>query len=281
LRVAGWLVAYIALFAIHSWFERWLIARFLNQAWAPILLPGTHFWRRSSRTADRMRGALVGGLLAGGLLASAVIPLAPGVGPLADANAGALYALAATVFLVLASPEHLAQDRSAKVLLTALPLILILLTVTATGGALGAHGEGSLRLDRLIEAQAGWNGLRWIGILQPLGLLLWLSGISFLLRGAGMRPTLAGQVARFTCALLSAALFLGGWQGPFVHRAAWLGLLYTGAKVLCLTFIWSWAAVSLPRRSLSRHIETVWLLHAPLCALNLVVTAIIVAVGSL
>jgi NADH-quinone oxidoreductase subunit H len=154
------------------------------------------------------------------------------------------------------------------------------LAVVTTGGALSPNGEGSLRLDRLIDAQAGWSGMRWIGILQPLALLLWLSCTSFVLRGLEAQQTLVGQVTRLNCALLGAALFMGGWQGPFVDRVAWLGVTYTSAKVLCFTFAWTWIAASLPRRALLRHTEVTWQLYVPLSALNLLITAIVVAVGS-
>jgi NADH-quinone oxidoreductase subunit H len=81
-------------------------------------------------------------------------------------------------------------------------------------------------------------------------------------------------VTLLNLALLTSALFLGGWQGPFVGGLGWLGLLYTLLKVLCLTFVQTWVATSVPRVGIGRWMQTAWMVYTPLSALNLMITAV-------
>jgi NADH-quinone oxidoreductase subunit H len=285
-QLATWLVVYLLILTIRSWFERWLVARFQNRRGDMRLIPPM-VWTYKS--------ALYTLVAIGGILAGALIPLAPqmqvGEQQLAfhlfgQADAGVLYALSAlwmgAKLLAIAkagSPadqtwvRHLADTT----LLYALPVVLIALSLIVTSGAVNPRGEGTLHLSTLIGLQNRWAGFRWLGILQPLALGLWLVCTWELFQGAQTRATLAGQVLSLNVVLLTGALFLGGWQGPFVERWGWLGILYTLSKVLFLTFVHTWVAASTPRAALARRMQIVWRICTPLSALNLVVTAVVVA----
>jgi NADH:ubiquinone oxidoreductase subunit H len=288
-HLAIWLVFYLLLLIIHWWFERWLLARFQNRR-ASVPLVSPFDWS--------YKGVLYTLVALGGILTGALIPLTPpiqiGQQQLAfslfgQSRADMLYVIAvlwaSLLLLTTAERRHPTDQAEARriagtSLLCALPVVLIVLSLIATGGAISSHGEASLHLGTLIELQDKWGGLQWLGLLQPLAFVLWLACTSALRLGAQARATMAGQVTRLNLALLTCALFLGGWQGPFVESLGWLGLLYTLLKLLCLTFIQVWVATSIPRAAMSRWMQTVWTVYTPVSALNLMITAAVVVIQS-
>ena len=73
---------------------------------------------------------------------------------------------------------------------------------------------------------------------------------------------------------LGATLFLGGFSGPFLWGWVWLAL-----KVAALLFLFIWLRATLPRLRYDRLMKLGWKILLPLATLNLVVTAIVVALG--
>ena len=277
-RPAAWLTAYLILIAGRGWLERWATARFQQRpAGRPLL--GVHTCAR-----DRALCALAA---AAGLLGGAAIPLAPeirfGDSQIAfhlfgDADSALLLSLAAiwigAGLLSIAGQGHRSTCAAARrlagtTLLYALPMILLVPGLSVAGSTVRSGGEGSLSLNRLIAFQGGWNGLRWAGFLQPLAGLLWLACLVPLSPAAQQRTTLAWQVTALNRALLSGAVLLGGWQGPFVGQVAWLGLLYTALKVAAFTLVQIWIEASLPGAGMHRRAQTVWTVMVPLAAINL------------
>jgi len=295
-RPATWLLAYLVLMVGRQRFEQWLVARFQRRQWRGT----TPITWSIPRTRGGSPGNAIVHILAtiAALLAGATIPLASEIRTgswalpfhlFGNADAGLLFVLAlgwiSIGLLALAGRSTdrrlgraAVRDIVGKLLLAVVPIILIALSLVMTAGSLHARQEGSLSLTTLIELQAGWGGLRWLGIFQPLALLLWLPCAALVRPEVRTRATLACQTEVLNRALLTSALFLGGWQGPFAEQFVWLGLVYTAMKVSIVTFLWVWARSSLPMIDLTTHARAMWQVFAPLAAINLLLTAVIVAV---
>ena len=74
---------------------------------------------------------------------------------------------------------------------------------------------------------------------------------------------------------LGATLFLGGFAGPVPARLAVAGASRSSA----LLFLFIWLRATLPRLRYDRLMKLGWKVLLPLATLNLVVTAIVVALG--
>jgi len=70
-----------------------------------------------------------------------------------------------------------------------------------------------------------------------------------------------------------ATLFLGGWRGPLVDQAPWLGLLYFWGKVAASLFVMIWIRSTHPRLRYDRLMAFGWKFLLPLSLANVVVTA--------
>lgn len=78
-----------------------------------------------------------------------------------------------------------------------------------------------------------------------------------------------------TVCALTATLFLGGWQGPFVSSFALLGPVYFIAKVYALMFFCMWIRATLPRYRYDQLMHLGWKVMIPLSLVNIVVTGVI------
>src|ERR1051326_7565624 len=132
--------------------------------------------------------------------------------------------------------------------------------------------SGTLDLYSIVEQQAGHLGITgWNVILvQPLGFIVYLiaaiaetNRVPFDLPEAETELVagfhteysamkfalffLAEYVNMFTVSMLATTLFLGGWNGPFVHRLPWLGVFYFLGKVVMFLFLYIWLRGTLPR----------------------------------
>src|SRR6266849_3927693 len=116
--------------------------------------------------------------------------------------------------------------------------------------------SGTLDLYSIVEQQAGhlgisgWN-LFWV---QPLGFLI-------------------EYVNMFTVSMLATTLFLGGWNGPFVHELPWLGVFYFFGKVIMFLFLYIWLRGTLPRFRFDQLMSFGWKFLVPLAIINIVLTA--------
>lgn len=286
LRILVWLSAYAAMVVARASLERWLVGRFQGSSRTvlPVLTPVP-----DGGIALRAM-AIVAGVVCG-----AFIPLAPVIGVaglqielhlFGEVEAGVLLSLGAlwvSVCLLAfdgsdSCPSGVPRrSLAAQTLLGALPATAVVLSLLITGNAMEVDRAPSAGLAALIESQGRWQGLRWLCVLQPLAAVLWISSAVALVPGARQRSSLAWQVAALSHTLLTAAILLGGWQGPFVRQVGWLGLLYTALKVAGLACLHVWLQASLPRGSIAHTARTVWTRYVPLAVLNLVLTAGIVA----
>lgn len=85
---------------------------------------------------------------------------------------------------------------------------------------------------------------------------------------------LAEYVNMIIISALGATLFLGGYAGPVLPGVVWLGI-----KIAALLFLFIWLRATLPRLRYDRLMQFGWKVLLPLATLNLVITAIVVALG--
>src|SRR6266446_3115923 len=158
--------------------------------------------------------------------------------------------------------------------------------------------SGTLDLYSIVEQQAGhlgisgWN-LFWV---QPLGFLIYLiaaiaetNRVPFDLPEAETELVagfhteysamkfalffLAEYVNMFTVSMLATTLFLGGWNGPFVHQLPWLGVFYFLGKVVLFLFLYIWLRGTLPRFRFDQLMAFGWKYLMPAAIFNIVLTA--------
>ena len=85
---------------------------------------------------------------------------------------------------------------------------------------------------------------------------------------------LAEYINMIIISALGATLFLGGFGGPFLPGFVWLAL-----KVAAMLFFFIWLRATLPRLRYDQLMNLGWKVLLPLATLNLVVTAVVVALG--
>ena len=158
--------------------------------------------------------------------------------------------------------------------------------------------SGTLNLQSIVEQQSGhvgitgWN-LFWV---QPLGFVVYLiaaiaetNRVPFDLPEAETELVagfhteysamkfalffLAEYVNMFTVSMLATTLFLGGWNGPFVHQLPSLGVFYFLGKVVFFLFFYIWLRGTLPRFRFDQLMSFGWQFLVPLAIVNIVFTA--------
>ena len=160
--------------------------------------------------------------------------------------------------------------------------------------------SGTLDLYSIVEQQSGhlgisgWN-MFWV---QPLGFLIYLiaaiaetNRVPFDLPEAETELVagfhteysamkfalffLAEYVNMFTVSMLATTLFLGGWNGPFVHQLPWLGVFYFLGKVILFLLLYIWLRGTLPRFRFDQLMSFGWKFLVPVAIVNIVITATI------
>lgn len=162
---------------------------------------------------------------------------------------------------------------------------------------------GSLQLDKIVEAQAGW---RWNIVLQPVGFVTFLvaafaetNRLPFDLPEA--EPELVGgyhteysglkfglfYLAEYANMLTSSTiittLYLGGWQIPFVGSLGlspfWVAVLQVAAfciKVLIVVMFFIVIRWTIPRFRYDKLMNLGWKVMIPLTLANLLVTGLVI-----
>ena len=160
---------------------------------------------------------------------------------------------------------------------------------------------GSFRISDIVAAQAGplWN---WFVVRQPLAAVVYFiaaaaevsrtpfdlpEGETELVAGyhteySSMKFALmqmAEYINMITVAVLTTNLFLGGWNPglPFLPVGGLWGLAYFAAKVLFVLFVFIWMRGTLPRLRYDQLMHFGWKALIPLAALNVLVTAAVIA----
>jgi NADH-quinone oxidoreductase subunit H len=77
---------------------------------------------------------------------------------------------------------------------------------------------------------------------------------------------------------ITATLFLGGWQLPWIDPPTWVDPFVVLAKTLFLVWVFFWVRATLPRLRYDQLMSLGWKIFLPLATLNALVTAILVVV---
>ena len=75
---------------------------------------------------------------------------------------------------------------------------------------------------------------------------------------------------------IGAALFLGGYLGPFVDRFWWLGPIWLVVKVIAILLLMIWLRATLPRLRYDRLMAFGWKFLLPFSIFSVVITAVLV-----
>ncbi len=244
----------------------------------------TRIRRTTTERPDVQTWALAPALLAGmAAVAVATVPLAEGVA-VADVDDGIVLFGAAMALVMVGAYLHGWSSNSAFPLVGGyrfvalalsyeMPLALVLIAA-----ALPAE---SLSVGAIIESQQGlWNVVR-----QPLGLPLFLvagTGLAFwgplgMSDGAdlaggtsaeGSGPdrlvwALARRFVLVAVAVMGAAVFLGGWQGPVLPGGLWMAL-----KTLALLALVVTVGHRVARIRLERFVVVAWAVLIPLALVD-------------
>ena len=165
--------------------------------------------------------------------------------------------------------------------------------------------SGTLDLQSIVEQQAGFLGISGWNVLwvQPLGFIIYLiaaiaetNRVPFDLPEAETELVagfhteysamkfalffLAEYVNMFTVSMLATTLFLGGWNGPFVHQLPWLGVFYFLGKVILFLFLYIWLRGTLPRFRFDQLMTFGWKYLVPAAMVNIVLTATLQWLGA-
>ena len=159
---------------------------------------------------------------------------------------------------------------------------------------------GSLSLLDIVHAQ---QSTVWFVLLQPVAFIIFFfASIAEINRApfdlpeaeqeltagyhteySGMKFALffmAEYIKMIAISVIGSTLFLGGFDGPFVNQVPLLGPFYLFVK----TFIWLgvliWVRATWPRLRYDRLMSLGWKILFPLALLNVIVTAVIVALVS-
>ncbi len=150
---------------------------------------------------------------------------------------------------------------------------------------------GSLRLTEIVEAQRGL----WFIVYQPFAFLLYVvAALAEINRTPFDMPESESELAcgynieyssmKFALfmiaeyihlvivAALSTTLFLGGWLGPWLPGPVWFFI-----KMMAMIFLFIWIRGTYPRMRYDHIMKLGWKFLFPAAILNVVITALVVA----
>jgi NADH-quinone oxidoreductase subunit H len=153
---------------------------------------------------------------------------------------------------------------------------------------------GSLSLGDIIRAQ---NPI-WFAFLNPIGFVVFLIAslaeinrppfdmpeaeqeltAGYHVEYSGMKFALfmmTEYVKMIVVSVIGAALFLGGYLGPFVDRFPWMGPFWMFVKVFVLLWGIIWVRATLPRIRYDRLMALGWKVLLPVALLNVFLTAVL------
>src|SRR5438094_2935214 len=161
---------------------------------------------------------------------------------------------------------------------------------------------GTLSLVGIVHAQLN-QGI-WFVFAQPLGFVLYfIAAIAevnrapfdlpeaeqeltagYLTEYSGLRWSLyqmAEYIKMITVSAVASTIFLGGWSffGFGLERIPGISILIFLVKVACFMFLFIWLRATFPRLRHDRLMRLAWQVLLPLAVLNVVITAIVVALG--
>jgi NADH-quinone oxidoreductase subunit H len=232
------------------------------------------------------------------VLAFAVIPWGKGMFPV-DLNIGLLWVVAigsiGTIgifmagygsnnkFSLLGGMRAVAQMISYEV-----PQVLTIVVI--------ALMAGSLSLNKIVDAQGGWGGLRWYVFAFPVGpiafIIYYISALAEVNRTPfdipeGESEIVAGHhteysglkwgffyVAEyfnfFLVCCIATTLFLGGWQGPILPPWVWFVI-----KAYALVLVGMWIRMTWPRFRVDQLMAFAWKVLVPISLINIILASLV------
>ncbi len=310
-------VAAPAMLIVLTWLERKIIGRIQNrigpnragpygllQAFADMIKMFTKE-DITPKDADRVPYNLAPGLsVISSILVFAVLPFVPGfIG--ADMSVGVLYIIGVgglgTLAILMAGWASnnkyalLGAFRVVAMMLTyEIPMVMALLVVVSVAGTMSFQG--------IVEAQSSM----WYALSMPLAFVIFfLAGLAETGRSpfdlieaeseiiAGFHTEYSGikfgmfmigeYVHMLAHAFLTAALFFGGWQIPFIDItqfpgpvSAVLGLISILVKTFAFVFIMMWMRGTLPRFRIDHLQDIGWKFLVPVSLALVIVVALVV-----
>jgi len=164
---------------------------------------------------------------------------------------------------------------------------------------------GTLSMVGIVKAQLPYGptgqGI-WFIMAQPLGFVIYLiAGVAevnrapfdlpeaeqeltagYLTEYSGLRWSLyqmAEYINMITVSAVASTLFFGGWSFFGLERIPGLSILIFMLKIAVFLFLFIWLRATLPRIRYDRLMRLGWQLLLPLAALNVVITATVIAFG--
>jgi NADH-quinone oxidoreductase subunit H len=151
----------------------------------------------------------------------------------------------------------------------------------------------SMSMRDIVEAQADW----WFVLVQPIGFVVFLIATlaevnrapfdmpeaeqeltaGYHVEYSGMKFALlfmAEYDKMIAVSAIGAALFLGGYWGPFVDQVPWLGPIYLLLKVVAILFLMIWMRATMPRFRYDRLMAFGWKIMLPAALFNVAATAV-------
>jgi NADH-quinone oxidoreductase subunit H len=162
--------------------------------------------------------------------------------------------------------------------------------------------SGSLDLVDIVDLQGGFHGLAWNIFRYPLLILVFIVFYIASLAETNRTPfdlpeadseLVAGyhteyssmkfvmfQMAEYlnliTASSIATTLFFGGWNGPFVGRAPYLGPVYFAIKVLFLIFMAMWIRYTVPRFRYDQLMRFGWKFLLPASIVNIIISSTVI-----
>lgn len=152
----------------------------------------------------------------------------------------------------------------------------------------------SMNVNEIVQVQ---SDIGWFVVWQPLGAIVFLIATlaevnrapfdmpeaeqeltaGYHTEYSGMKFALffmAEYIKMIAVSAIAAALFFGGYHGPFIEQVPWLGPIYLFLKVLVLLFGMIWVRATLPRFRYDRLMAFGWKIMFPLALGNVFLTAV-------
>jgi NADH-quinone oxidoreductase subunit H len=156
----------------------------------------------------------------------------------------------------------------------------------------------SLNLGAIVEAQRGG----WFIFLQPVAAVIFCVAVlaelqrapfdlleaeqeisaGFNVEYAGMRFGMffmAEYMKMISLSAIAAALFFGGYRGPFVDQVPALGFLYMFLKIFAGLFMMIWIRATFPRLRYDQLMALGWKVLLPISVFNFIVVAVFIVLA--
>jgi NADH-quinone oxidoreductase subunit H len=172
---------------------------------------------------------------------------------------------------------------------------------TSLGLALGGvlMWAGTLSLVSIVHSQVS---MVWFVFAQPLGFVIYIIAAvaevnrapfdlpeaeqeltaGYLTEYSGLRWSLyqmSEYINMITVSAVASTLFFGGWSFPGLNNIPVVTILVFLVKVAVFLFLFIWLRATLPRIRYDRLMRLGWQTLLPLAVLNIVITAVVVALG--